>query len=61
MSANPLEAYLSDCHSVRATGANAPETSLYPALSTLFNEVGGHLKPKVRCVMGLHTPSRYSK
>ena len=24
MSANPLEAYLSDCHSVRATGANAP-------------------------------------
>lgn len=53
MSAHPLETYLSDCYSVRATGANAPETSFYPALSTLFNEVGGRLKPKVRCVMGL--------
>lgn len=53
MSTHPLETYLSDCYSVRATGANAPETSFYPALSTLFNEVGGHLKPRVRCVMGL--------
>jgi len=53
VSTHPLETYLSDCYSVRATGANAPETSFYPALSTLFNEVGGHLKPRVRCVMGL--------
>jgi len=53
VSTHPLETYLSDCYSVRATGANAPETSFYPALSTLLNEVGGHLKPKVRCVMGL--------
>lgn len=53
MSAHPLETYLSDCYSVRVTGANAPETSFYPALSTLLNEVGRHLKPKVRRVMGL--------
>jgi putative ABC transport system substrate-binding protein len=50
---HPLETFLADCHAVRTTGANAPETSFYPALSTLFNEVGRHLKPKVRCVMGL--------
>ena len=53
MSTHPLETYLSDCYSVHATGANAPETSFYPALSTLFNEIGGHLKPRVPCVMGL--------
>lgn len=53
MSVHPLETFLADCHAVRTTGANAPETSFYPALSTLFNEVGRHLKPKVRCVMGL--------
>ena len=53
VSVHPLEAYLADCHAVRATGANVPETSFYPALSTLFNEVGRHLKPKVRCFMGL--------
>lgn len=53
MSVHPLETYLTDCHAVRATGANAPETSFYAALSTLLNEVGLQLKPKVRCVMGL--------
>lgn len=53
MSIHPLETYLADCYATRATGANAPETSFYPALSTLLNEVGRHLKPRVRCVMGL--------
>jgi hypothetical protein len=53
VSVHPLETFLADCHAVRTTGANAPETSFYPALSTLFNEVGRHLKSKVRCVMGL--------
>ncbi len=42
VSAHPLETYLSDCYSVRATGANALETSFYPVFSTLFNEVGRH-------------------
>lgn len=53
MSAHPLETYLDECRAVRATGANVPETSYYAALSTLLNEVGRHLKPKVRCFMGL--------
>jgi hypothetical protein len=53
VSASPLETYLAECRAVRATGANVPETSYYPALSTLLNEVGRHLKPKVRCFMGL--------
>ena len=53
MSIHPLETYLSDCYATRATGANAPETSFYPPLSALLNEVGRHLKPRVRCVMGL--------
>ena len=29
------------------------ETSYYPALSNLLNEVGKHLKPRVRCVINL--------
>lgn len=53
MSTHPLETYLADCRAIRTTGANAPETSFYSALSALLNEVGRHLKPKVRCVMGL--------
>jgi hypothetical protein len=53
VSTHPLETYLADCRAIRTTGANAPETSFYPALSALLNEVGRRLKPKVRCVMGL--------
>ncbi|MGH8736539.1 MAG: type ISP restriction/modification enzyme [Burkholderiales bacterium] len=53
MTASPLETYLAECRAVRATGANVAETSYYPALSALLNEVGRHLKPKVRCFMGL--------
>ena len=53
MSAHPLETYLAECRAVRATGANVAETSYYPALAALLNEVGRHLKPKVRCFMGL--------
>ena len=53
MSAHPLETYLGDCDQIRHTGANVPETSFYPALSNLLNEVGRHLKPRVRCVMSL--------
>lgn len=38
---------------IRATGAGQPETSYYPALSSLLNELGNDLKPKVRCVINL--------
>lgn len=50
---HPLETYLAECRAVRATGANVPETSYYPPLAALLSEVGRHLKPKVRCFMGL--------
>ena len=45
-----LEAYLVELSANRLAGA-VPETSGYGALATLLNEVGRHLKPKVRCVI----------
>ena len=48
---HPLEAYLRDLRDLHASGGGVPETSGYPALSNLFNEVGKDLKPKVRCVI----------
>jgi hypothetical protein len=50
---NPLEAYLKEMRDIRGTGAAVAETSYYPALSTLLNEIGKTLKPKVRCVQTL--------
>jgi len=69
----PLETYLHDLHEIRGTGANVPETSFYPALSRLLNDIGATLKPKVRCVVhlqnrgagipdiGLFTPDQIQK
>ena len=48
---NPLEAYLREMRDIRATGAAVAETSYYPALSNLLNEIGKSLKPKVRSVI----------
>ena len=48
---NPLEAYLKELRDIRGTGAAVAETSFYPALSNLLNEIGKTLKPKVRCVI----------
>jgi len=53
MSVNPLESYLKECRDIRATGAAVAETSFYPVLSNLFNEIGKTLKPKVRCVINI--------
>lgn len=50
---SPLETYLSELRDIRATGAGQPETSFYPALAGLLNEVGKTLKPKVRCIINL--------
>lgn len=49
--ANPFEAYLKELHEIHSTGAAVAETSYYPALSNLLNEIGKTLKPKVRCVV----------
>src|SRR5664280_959010 len=50
---NPAEAYLTELRDIRASGAAVPETSGYGALANLLNEVGGKLKPKVRCLINL--------
>ena len=36
---------------IRSSGAGVPETSYYPALSNLLNEIGRTLKPKVACII----------
>ena len=48
-----LEPYLAELRDIRASGATVPETSGYGALATLLNEIGHHLKPKVRCFINL--------
>jgi len=69
---NPVEAYLTELRDIRASGG-VPETSGYPALSSLLNEIGHKLKPKVRCTInpknagagipdgGLFTPNQFPK
>jgi hypothetical protein len=48
-----LETYLQDLRATRSSGAAVKETSYYPALANLLNEVGKTLKPKVRCIVHL--------
>ena len=48
-----VEEYLTGLRQVRASGGATGEKSAYPALSNLFNAVGGSLKPKVFCVVEL--------
>ena len=49
----PLETYLRELRDIRSSGAAVKETSYYPALSNLLNEVGKRLKPRVRCIINL--------
>ena len=46
-----VEAYIRGLWEIRATGAAVAETSYYPALANLLNEIGKTLKPKVRCIL----------
>jgi hypothetical protein len=48
-----LETYLRDLREIRPSGAAVKETSYYPALSNLFNELGKTLKPRIRCIINL--------
>lgn len=69
----PLETYLRELRDIRSSGAAVKETSYYPALSNLLNEVGKKLKPRVRCIInlanrgaglpdgGLFTPDQFQK
>lgn len=43
--------YLRAVHAIHATGAGTDETSYYPPLANLFNEIGDDQDPPVRCVM----------
>jgi hypothetical protein len=70
---SPLETYLRAVSEIHASGAGVKETSYYPALSNLLNEVGAKLKPRVRCIInlanrgagipdgGLFTPDQFPK
>jgi Type ISP C-terminal specificity domain/N-6 DNA Methylase len=49
----PLITYLQEVGATRATGANTPETSFYPAVKQLLDAIGRGLTPKVLCVMNL--------
>ncbi len=69
----PTENYLRELRDIRSSGAGVKETSYYPALSNLLNEVGKRLKPRVRCIInlanrgaripdgGLFTPDQFQK
>ncbi len=50
---HPLETYLQELRAIRSSGAAVKETSSYPVLANLLNEVGKKLKPKVRCIIHL--------
>lgn len=47
---HPVETYLSHLARIHSTGGAVAETSYYGALEGLLNEIGGKLKPRVRCV-----------
>jgi len=48
-----LEKFITDVRDTRLSGEGVSELSYYPALRTLLEEVGGGLKPRVRCFMNL--------
>jgi hypothetical protein len=48
-----VEDYFSELRDIRAMGGAVAEISYYPAVRQLLDEVGKHLKPKVRAIMQL--------
>ena len=68
---HPLEIYIRELWDTRASGAAVPETSYYPALKNLLDQIGRGLTPKVRCIIhpknlgagipdgGLYTPEQF--
>jgi hypothetical protein len=50
---HPLAKYLASLAEIRSSAAGTKETSYYPALHELLNDVGKDLKPKVRCILQL--------
>ncbi|MGH9874314.1 MAG: type ISP restriction/modification enzyme [Pyrinomonadaceae bacterium] len=50
---SPLETYLRELYVIRSSGGSVKETSYYPVLSNLLNEIGKTLKPRVRCIINI--------
>ncbi len=50
---DPVETYLRELNEIHSSGAGVAETSFYPPLSALLNEIGRHLRPKVLCIINL--------
>jgi hypothetical protein len=48
---SPVERYLTLIGKIKGTGSNVAETSFYPALAQLLNDVGKGLSPKVLCLI----------
>jgi Type ISP C-terminal specificity domain/N-6 DNA Methylase len=46
-----LEKYLHELNEIRASGEATDETSYYPPLCALLDDVGHGLKPQVRCIL----------
>lgn len=51
--AQAVERYFAALRDIHASGAGVAETSYYGPLSNLLDEVGKHLKPKVRAIINL--------
>jgi len=47
----PVEKYIRDLLYIRRSGEAVKETSYYPPLSNLLNEIGKTLKPHVHCIL----------
>ncbi|MBN1918781.1 MAG: N-6 DNA methylase [Verrucomicrobia bacterium] len=70
---HPVETYLSHLAQLRSTGGGVGERSYYGPLQNLLDDIGGKLKPKVRCVpelmdtgaghpdFGLYTTSQFQR
>ncbi len=50
---HPLESYIQELRAIRSSGAAVKETSFYPPLSNLLNEIGKKQKPRIRCIIHL--------
>ena len=50
-----VETYLREMAEIHISGAGVSETSYYPVLAGLLNELGKSLKPKVRCIIHLRS------
>lgn len=46
-----LETYLHELVEIHRSGVGVKETSYYPVLAALLNDIGKTLKPKVKCII----------